>query len=286
MTHPAELSLHQFMTDAVKGKTTMPKDVIRQVGRDVTAALKRQFSSGISRDKFSLRMSNIGRPTCQLWFQKNKPELAEPKPTNFLMNMLLGDIVEAVFKGLLKAAGVEYTNSKKTKLKLKEGVVTGSYDLIIDGAVDDVKSASDWSYKNKFESFETLNEGDAFGYISQLAGYAKATKTKVGGWWVVNKANGKYKYVSAHNLNLEKEMDNKKATLKKVKENKFERCFEPEEETFRGKRTGNKVLSKNCTFCDFKKACWENLVEAPAVMSKAQFPKIVSYVELNKENVI
>ena len=112
------------------------------------------------------------------------------------------------------------------------------------------------------------------------------TKTKVGGWWGVNKANGKYKYVSAHNLNLEKEMDNIKATLKKVKENKFERCFEPEEETFRGKRTGNKVLSKNCTFCDFKKACWENLVEAPAVMSKAQFPKIVSYVELNKENVI
>ena len=95
------------------------------------------------------------------------------------MNMLLGDIVEAVFKGLLKAAGVEYTNSKKTKLKLKEGVVTGSYDLIIDGAVDDVKSASDWSYKNKFESFETLNEGDAFGYISQLAGYAKATKTNL-----------------------------------------------------------------------------------------------------------
>ena len=135
MTHPAELSLHQFMTDAVKGKTTMPKDVIRQVGRDVTAALKRQFSSGISRDKFSLRMSNIGRPTCQLWFQKNKPELAEPKPTNFLMNMLLGDIVEAVFKGLLKAAGVEYTDSKKTKLKLKEGVVTGSYDLIIDGDI-------------------------------------------------------------------------------------------------------------------------------------------------------
>ena len=114
MTHPAELSLHQFMTDAVKGKTTMPKDVIRQVGRDVTAALKRQFSSGISRDKFSLRMSNIGRPTCQLWFQKNKPELAEPKPTNFLMNMLLGDIVEAVFKGLLKAAGVEYTDSLLT----------------------------------------------------------------------------------------------------------------------------------------------------------------------------
>ena len=74
--------------------------------------------------------------------------------------------------------------------------------------------------------------------------------------------------------------------FKKLKTNKFERCFEPEEETFRGKATGNLVLNKNCTFCDFKKACWEILIEAPAVMSKAQFPKIVSYVELNKENVI
>ena len=286
MTHPAELSLHQFMTDAVKGKTTMPKDVIRQVGRDVTAALKRQFSSGISRDKFSLRMSNIGRPTCQLWFQKNKPELAEPKPTNFLMNMLLGDIVEAVFKGLLKAAGVEYTDSKKTKLKLKEGVVTGSYDLIIDGAVDDVKSASDWSYKNKFQSFDTLADGDAFGYVGQLAGYAQALNKRAGGWWVINKANGNFKYVPADGLDLTKEIDKLSSNLDVVESNEFKRCFEPVEETFRGKPTGNKVLTKTCSFCRYKQACWSTLQEIPSLVSQAREPKIVSYVEIRKEKLI
>ena len=83
MTHLAELSLHQYMMDAVNGKTTMSKEVIEQVGDDVKDALKRQFDSGKSRGDFTLRMSNIGKPTCQLWFQKNKPELAEPKPTNF-----------------------------------------------------------------------------------------------------------------------------------------------------------------------------------------------------------
>ena len=284
MTHFAELSIHQFMTDAVRGKSTMSKEVIKQVGDDVMDALERQFSNGNSRDNFTLRMSNIGRPTCQLWFQKNKPELAEPKPTNFLMNMMLGDIVEAVFKGLLKAAKVKYKDSEKVKLKCKDKEIQGSYDLIIDGAVDDVKSASDWSYRNKFESFETLNDGDAFGYISQLAGYAKATDTKAGGWWVVNKANGRFKYVSAENLDVDKQLKKIEETIKTVEENKFKRCFEPEEEFFRGKPTGNKILSKNCSFCDFRKACWEGLKELPSVKSKAQFPKIVSYVELGKEN--
>jgi hypothetical protein len=74
-------------------------------------------------------------------------------------------------------------------------------------------------------------------------------------------------------------------TTKKVKLNKFERCFEPEDEYFYKKPTGNKVLNKNCTFCDFRKACWPNLIEAPQVKSKAKFPKLVQYVELKKEYV-
>ena len=36
-----------------------------------------------------------------------------------MMNMMLGDIVEAVFKGLLKAAKVDYQDSENVILKLK-----------------------------------------------------------------------------------------------------------------------------------------------------------------------
>jgi CRISPR/Cas system-associated exonuclease Cas4 (RecB family) len=284
-THPAELLVHQYMTDALNGKTTMPDDVIEQVGKDVTDALKKQFGSGETRKDFKLRMSNLGRPTCQLWFEKNKPELATGKPNNFMMNMMLGDIVEAVFKGLLKASGVKYEEPENVELEVSDTKINGTYDLVIDDAVDDVKSASSWSYDNKFESFETLSEGDAFGYIAQLVGYAQASNKKVGVWWVVNKANGKFKYVSAKNVDIPKEMKKIEATVKKVNENKFERCFEPVEETFRGKPTGNKVLGTNCSFCDYKHSCWETLQELPSVMSKAQFPKVVSYVELRKEYV-
>jgi len=279
MNHVAELKLHQYMTDAVNGKSNMSDEVIDQVANDVRDALQRQFSGKVKRKDFRLRMSNIGRPTCQLWYEKNKPETALPKSNNFMMNMMLGDIVEAVFKGLLKAAKVDYQDSENVILKLKDDNVSGSYDLVIDGAVDDVKSASDWSYKNKFESYDTLSRGDGFGYVGQLAGYAKASGKKVGGWWVVNKANGHFKYVPASGLNLDDEIKKIEDTVATVNTNKFERCFEPEIETFRGKATGNTVLNSNCKFCDYRYDCW-NLTDKPAVMSKAQTPKIVSYISL------
>tara|TARA_R110002074_G_scaffold214672_1_gene384493 strand:- start:563 stop:1420 length:858 start_codon:yes stop_codon:yes gene_type:complete len=279
MNHVAELKLHQYMTDAVNGKSTISDEVIDQVANDVRDALQRQFSGKVKRKDFRLRMSNIGRPTCQLWYEKNKPETALPKSNNFMMNMMLGDIVEAVFKGLLKAAKVDYQDSENVILKLKDDNVSGSYDLVIDGAVDDVKSASDWSYKNKFESYDTLSSGDGFGYVGQLAGYAKASGKKVGGWWVVNKANGHFKYVPASGLNLDDEIKKIEDTVATVNTNKFERCFEPEIETFRGKATGNTVLNSNCKFCDYRYDCW-NLTDKPAVMSKAQTPKIVSYISM------
>ena len=279
MNHIAELKLHQYMTDAVNGKSVMSDEIINQVANDVKDALQRQFGGKVKRKDFTLRMSNVGRPTCQLWYEKNKPETALPKSNNFMMNMMLGDIVEAVFKGLLKASKVDYEESDTVTLKCKDAEVSGSYDLVIDGAVDDVKSASDWSYKNKFESYDTLSSGDGFGYIGQLAGYAKASGKKVGGWWVVNKANGHFKYVPANGLNLDDEIKKIEDTIATVNTNKFERCFEPEIETFRGKATGNTVLNSNCKFCDYRYDCW-NLTDKPAVMSKAQTPKIVSYISL------
>tara|TARA_S200002703_G_scaffold41817_2_gene36270 strand:+ start:1467 stop:2321 length:855 start_codon:yes stop_codon:yes gene_type:complete len=278
MNHPAELRLHQYMDKAVKGDSEISEDTIKQVADDVSDAMRRQFGSGKSRGDFRLRMSNVGRPTCQLWYDKNKPEVALPLPTTFIMNMMLGDIVEAVFKGLLKEADVKYKDSEQVTLELAEDNINGSYDIVIDNAVDDIKSASDWSYKNKFESYETLANGDGFGYIGQLAGYAKASGKRAGGWWVVNKANGAFKYVPATGLDVETEVGKIQDTVNTVKENKFERCFEPVPETFRGKATGNTVLNSGCKFCAYRLDCWDNLTERPSVMSKAKVPPMVSYI--------
>ena len=287
MNHIAEMKLHRFLDKATDGEKILSDENINTICQDVKDSLHRQFGSGSSRKKFNLRMSNIGRPTCQLWFDKNKSDEGLPKPNNFVMNMMLGDIVEAVFKGLLRQADVAYEEPKKVSAKFNDGTtVEGTYDIVMDDAVDDIKSASDWSYRNKFESFETLASGDAFGYVGQLAGYAYALNKKAGGWWVINKANGQFKYVPATNMDLTKEVDKLSTNIGIVNKNKFKRCFEPVTETFRGKPTGNKILGTTCSFCSYKHKCWSNLQELPSIMSQAKEPKIVSYVEIGKEKLL
>ena len=282
MNHPAELAIHQYLENAANGKSSMSDETIDTVAREVAEALKRQFGSSNKRGEFRLRMSNIGRPTCQLWFEKNKPNTALPKPTTFVMNMMIGDIVESVFKAVLKESEVAFEDTDQVSLPVGDSNdtnVSGSYDLVIDGAVDDVKSASDWSYRNKFESFDTLKSGDSFGYVGQLAGYAKASGKKAGGWWVVNKANGAIKYVPADNIDMEAELDKIKHTVETVNTNEFKRCFSPVPEFFRGKPTGNMVLNDSCKFCDYRQECWPTMKEEPSRMSKAKDPKIVAYIE-------
>ena len=285
MKHPSEIALHQYLEDATNGKSSMSAKTIAGIKKDIGEALNRQFGKRTKRRKFQLRMSNIGRPSCQLWFEKNQPEKSDPLPTTFVMNMMLGDIVEAVFKGLMKEAKIKFEDSDKVHLDVADEKVSGTYDLVLNDAVDDIKSASDWSYRNKFESFDTLSSDDAFGYVGQLAGYAKALGKKAGGWWVVNKANGSFKYVPAENIDVDNEVKKLEENVKVVKSNVFKRCYESEEETFRGKPTGNRVLSKTCSFCRYKHSCWENLQELPSLLSKAKDPKIVSYVSIRKEQV-
>jgi hypothetical protein len=282
VNHPAEMMIHQYLENATSGKSAMSQENIEQVATDIKDALNRQFNTK-REDKFRLRMSNIGRPSCQLWFEKNRPETALPKPTTFVMNMMIGDIVEAVFKAVLREANVKFENSEDVTLEIDEKTtISGSYDLVMNDAVDDIKSASDWSYKYKFDSYESLHSGDSFGYVGQLAGYAKASNKKAGGWWVVNKANGQFKYVPAH-IDMEKELDKVKKNIKAVDSDELVRCFEPEPETFRGKPTGNMVLNKNCTFCSYRQSCWDSLKELPAQMSQAKEPKMVQYVKLKGE---
>ena len=74
----------------------MPKDVIDKIKSDIGEALDKQFNSPAEKKEFKLRMSNVGRPKCQLWFEKNNPAQQEPLPTSFKINMIFGDMIEAL----------------------------------------------------------------------------------------------------------------------------------------------------------------------------------------------
>ena len=280
MNHPAELAIHSFLQNVMLGKASMNKATINRVAKDVKDALGRQFS-GRGKKDFKLRMSNIGRKKCQLWFDKNEPENKIAESPFFIINMILGDIVEAVFKGLLRASDVKFGDSEQVTLQIDDDKIDGTYDLVINGKVDDVKSSSPWSYENKFKDFETLQGKDSFGYVSQLVGYAKAKGVPVGGWWVVNKANGNFKYVSANGVDVDSELKKIKETIDYINNDEpVERCYEPVEETYYGKPSGNLKLGIECSLCSYREKCWDDLKVLPSMVSRSATPPLINYVYL------
>ena len=279
MNHPAELAIHNFLNKALKGEASVSSSIADTVAQDVKKAVIRQFAG--KREDFRLRMSNLGRKKCQLWFEKNHPESKEALPPHFLINMLIGDIIEAVFKGLMRASNVEFEDSGVATLKTKHRDIKGEYDMILDNKIDDIKSASGWSYTNKFEDITTLKKSDVFGYIAQLVGYAKATEKGLGGWWVVNKNTGEFKYVEAENVDTDEEMTKIEDTIAYIDNDEpFERCYTDQPEAYYGKPSGNRKLGVECSFCDFKHKCWENLQALPSRVSKAKEPPIVYYTHV------
>ena len=281
LTNPVELMVHKYLGSLRGDDAVMSPQTIEQIVSDVKESLHKQFVDK-RESKFRLRMSNLGRPYCQLWFDKNKPETASTPSSSFVINMMIGDVLEAVFKGLLTASGIKYDNGTKVTMKLNNGVlIDGTPDLIMNGRVDDVKSASPWSYENKFKDFDSLNENDSFGYVAQLAGYARAANVEVGGWWVINKGNGSFKYVDASNrINVDNQVHKFTALTEELKENRFRRVYSDEEETYRKKPSGNRKLKRECSWCSYKHTCWPNLQERPSLVSRAAVLPMENYTEI------
>ena len=74
-------------------------------------AFKKQFTE--QRDpNFSIRMSGIGKPLCQLQMEKQN-KTSEPPPYNFKMRVLFGDLIEAAAIGIMKAAGIKIQSEQK-----------------------------------------------------------------------------------------------------------------------------------------------------------------------------
>ena len=74
LNSPIEIKVHKYLSDVSKGTASMSDETIEMVTSHIREALKKQFAKKEETEPFRLRMSNIGRPYCQLWFQKNKPE--------------------------------------------------------------------------------------------------------------------------------------------------------------------------------------------------------------------
>ena len=255
---------------------------INEAGEALKDALRRQLTD-TGKNDFRLRMSNVGKPLCQLQMADAGAKEAR-KPYNFRMMMMIGDAVEVITDLVLKIAGINITGGKdQVSLNVAGTVINGTDDVEIDDRVFDIKSCSPWAFENKWaHGYDHFKENDDFGYIAQLHGYAQAKGKDPGGWITVCKSTGKVKVLLCDSSKREKAAvskliaDNVNSVVKK---SAFKRCFEPIDDKWRGKPTGLKRLCKTCEFCGFLGACWPDAEYKPHPKSEAKDPPRYWYVD-------
>lgn len=273
MTHEYELKIMDFMRTVSKTSSSVDDMLLKPATKDIEHFIRKLYEDDPNRP-FSLRMSSIGRPLCQLQMEKAKAGKVEDD-WNFPLRMMYGGVIEGLTVSVLRHSGIRI-DEEQTHVKLSLGFVDipGTLDIVLDGRVWDIKSASPYSFANKFQSYESLTESDDFGYVPQLYGYSKARDLPPGGWIVVDKSSGVIKVLPVPN-SYEQDMakslqlieNNARVLLDETSE--FRRQFEDKPETFKKRLTGSRVLESPCIFCKFRYSCWPTLQHLPSASSTA-----------------
>ena len=251
-------NLHDLISDIESlfssRSTVEPSEADLQIFLDnvreaVTSTFSRNNSLDEKRDK--LRMSNIGKPDRQLWYEINRTDdEVEDLPYSLLIKFLYGSILEELLVLICKTAGHSVTDQQKEHNILG---VKGHQDARVDDVVVDFKSASGFSFK-KFKD-QTLFENDPFGYIGQLSAYAYANKVDKAAFIVIDKQSGEIAVMPVHGMemiNVEDRITNLKTSLKSSEPPP--KCYEAVPDG----KSGNMKLAVGCQYCNFKLNCWQD----------------------------
>lgn len=204
-----------------------------------------------------IRMSNLGRPDRQLWYDVNGTDGFEPEGLKPHTNLLFmyGDVWESILLFLARAAG-HTVEAEQAEVEIN-GII-GHNDAIIDGVVVDVKSASPYSFQ-KFRN-NTVHEDDAFGYMEQLAAYCKAHGELDGAFLACHKVTGqlalaRYSWEELSQYRIEERVEHVKEMVGSPEVP--DRCYEPVPQNGAAKAdNGNRVLDVGCRYCPYKNYCW------------------------------
>ena len=218
--------------------------IAMQAGREVEDAIKDAFTP--YKENRGLRMSGIGRCERAQWYNY-KGHTPEPIKGEVYLTFLQGHVLEAVLVALVKLSGHEITEQQKKHTV--EGI-NGSQDCTIDGELVDIKTASAWSWENKFK--ETGIDGDAFGYIKQLSAYGKTDSRKEGYFLALNKNKSTLKLCKQE---LEQDIDTYIVSLKEKMESDTPPMRIANATTWNKAKTQEK-LCMTCSFCGFKEDCY------------------------------
>lgn len=199
---------------------------------------------------FTVRMSNVGKPSRQLWYEKRDPEGRGGIDGPTQIKFLYGHLLEEIVLMLVRMSGHKVTDEQK-EVEVK-GIV-GHMDCKINGEVVDVKTASRFAF-NKFKDGR-LSQDDPFGYLGQLAGYEAAEGTDNGGFLVLNKESGELCMYVPDDL----DKPNIKTSISQLLpalelDSPPELCYTPIPD---GKK-GNMKLPKGCSWCKYKHECYKD----------------------------
>lgn len=252
-------SIHTLVDDIYNlftpGNHEISEEFVEELGRQVaeTVASRIQEAQGGER-KGGLRMSNVGRPERQLYYEVHgvgeegqKPEELKPQT---MLQFMFGDVWESILLYLAKEAGHTVTHEQG---EVTLNGVKGHNDAIIDGVVVDVKSASPFAIK-KFET-KSVVEDDPFGYMEQLSGYCEAHGKLDGAFLAVQKVTGKlvlcdFSWEDLEMYNVSDRIDYMRDVLDDSEPP--DRCYDPVPEG----KSGNLKLDTGCKYCAFKHHCW------------------------------
>ena len=200
--------------------------------------------------KPSLRMSNLGKPLRQLWYELNNYE-GEALEGKTLLKFSYGHLVESLVIILAEAAGHKV---EKLQEEIEVDGVKGHIDAVIDGVLVDVKSCSSYSF-NKFKYGKVFDD-DPFGYVAQLSGYAHALGLPAA-WIAIDKVSGEIcvLYLPKEKIDSYDVRDRIAITRKAISSTTPpERCYQDEPDG----KSGNRKLSIGCSYCAFKQECWKD----------------------------
>jgi hypothetical protein len=202
------------------------------------------------RSKRNLRLSAIGKPDRQLWYDVNREQESAPVSSSTRIKFLYGHILEELLIALSRLSGHTVTDTQK---ELSVAGVKGHQDCVIDGVLVDCKSTSPRGFE-KFEKADLVRD-DPFGYIAQISAYAKGNEVDEAAFLAINKQSGEICLTPVHSLEMIDAEDRVKYLKVLVqKDSPPNRCYSDVKDG----ASGNKRLGTSCIYCNHKRECWQD----------------------------
>ena len=268
---------------------------IQKFGQLVSKTILERLNQ--DKKEFTLRMSNIGNKCVRkLWLEKNFPDQREKLSAATKLKFLYGDLIESLILFLVELTGHDVKGEQD---ELQIAGIKGHRDVVVDGHLLDIKSASPYSFENFKQGL--TKDSDKFGYIPQLMSYLEASKDDPvvsdkdnASFLVVDKVSGEL-CLDSHKKNVDIDWEASYNERIEVVEGSEipERGFTPEADGYKNPKTkefifnGNEILGTQCSYCQVKHLCHPGLRTFVGKNSIKYYTKVekepTKLIEIKKE---